>query len=86
MKDTPEHIERLRREMFMALPEEKRQQMWFEMWDVARTLVISSVKQAHPEYSKNEVLAEVFERFHGKEFSSDKREEIKEWIMNYKPR
>ncbi len=79
MKDTSQHIENKFREMLMKRSNEERMMMGFSMFDTAKKIVMSSIKNEDPNISRAKLNEKIFLRFYGSDFS-DKEKKI---IIDY---
>ncbi len=74
--DTHPEIDKLLVERFKQLSGEERVEMATSMFDTARLIVISSIKDKNPDISDLEMDRELLFRFYGSELSSDRIEKI----------
>ena len=83
MKDTSPHIEQKFREMLMARSNEERMLMGISMFYTAQHIVISSIKNEHPNISEEELRVQIFLRFYGSDFSDGEKEKIIAYLRKH---
>ncbi len=83
MKDTSPHIEQKFREMLMARSSEERMMMGFSMFDTAKKIVISSIKNEDPDISLEKLREKIFLRFYGSDFSEFEKEKILAYLKKH---
>ncbi|RJR20281.1 MAG: hypothetical protein C4581_03625 [Nitrospiraceae bacterium] len=76
MNDTSPEIESRFIEMMMRKSGEERLRMGFEMFNMARTQVIASIRIQKPDADLAEISKELFIRFYGQDFSHDESRKI----------
>ena len=76
MYDTVPSVANRFRELMMAKSREQRLRMGCSMYDTAKKIAISAIRQQYPRISSKETKAEVFLRFYGAEFSDSQKEKI----------
>lgn len=77
MNDThPEVTQRIKQAMRKRSNAE-RLRMGCSMYNTAKTLVVSSIKANHPNFTPERLKFEIFLRFYGGEFNSTQHEKIK---------
>lgn len=73
MKDTNPAIEEMFFNMMMARNGVERLRMGFEMYEMARKIVISSILKDNPEISEREMKIFLFNRFYENDLSPETR-------------
>jgi len=81
--DTPEELIQLQRNIILSKTPYERAAMGVDMINTVYKVVTNSILNEHPEATKGEVIALVFERYYKNDFSSEKITEIKQAIINY---
>ncbi len=76
MKDTPEGVERLYREMLLGRSAEDRFLMGCRMFDAARALVLASLGDPGGTDRSPELRVKLFLRTYGQDFDPDTRDRI----------
>jgi hypothetical protein len=76
MTDTSETIQNIYRAMIMSKSGEERLKMGCSMYDTAKAIAISSIKNYNPTISEKELLKEVFLRFYGFDFAEEEKKKI----------
>jgi hypothetical protein len=76
MNDTDPRMEKKMMEMMMSRTASERFEMGCSMFDFAKEIVVSSIKQKNPGISRQELRKEIFLRFYGDDFSPEQREKI----------
>lgn len=76
MKDTPEHVETLYREMLLGRSSEERFLMGCRMFDAARALVRASLADLAATDRSPELRVELFLRTYGQDFDPETRDRI----------
>ncbi|MCH2449335.1 MAG: hypothetical protein MK198_04245 [Gracilimonas sp.] len=84
MKDTPQDILDIQREIIHSKTDEERSLMGAEMVDSVYEMIRSRIKEEGPELSEKEVTAKVFLRYYQKEFSNKQKEQIAAFLINTK--
>ncbi|MEK7271457.1 MAG: hypothetical protein AAB015_00970 [Nitrospirota bacterium] len=84
MKDTSHTVQQEFREMVMKKSGQERLRMGFSMFDMARNIVISSIKAKNQNADLKTILSEIFLRFYGSDFPNNKKEILKE-ILKSRP-
>ncbi|NBC25306.1 MAG: hypothetical protein GVY08_00455 [Bacteroidetes bacterium] len=84
MKDTTPEAERLQREIIHSKTDYARAMMGIDMIESTRKVVMNSIREKKPDLSEREVVAELFVRYHGQEFSPKEIRVIKNGIINFK--
>ena len=84
MKDTSPAVQRQFREMIMKKSGQERLLMGFSMFDMARNIVISSIKTKNQNADSKAILSEIFLRFYGSDFPNNNKEILKE-ILKSRP-
>ena len=77
MNDTPPDVAAAFRTIAMQRTESERALMAFEMFDLARTLMIADIRTQHPDVSDTDLRVKIFERTYGNDFDSAERD----WII-----
>lgn len=83
MKDTTPEAEQLQRDIIHSKTEYERIMMGVDMIESTRKIVMNSIKIENPDLTKREVVAELFERYYGQEFSEEEIQVIKKGIIQY---
>lgn len=73
MKDTNPAIEEMFFNMMMARNGVERLRMGFEMYEMARRIVIASILKDNPEISERNMKISLFNRFYGNDLSPETR-------------
>jgi hypothetical protein len=76
MNDTHPEIAALFRKLMMQKTAEQRLIMGCSMYDAAKQIVRSSISNAHPDITEEQMRKEIFVRFYGHEFSKADRDKI----------
>lgn len=84
MKDTPQYISDIQREIIHSKTDEERSLMGAEMVDSVYEMIRSRIKEEDPELSEKEVTAKVFLRYYQKEFSDKQKDRIAAFLVNTK--
>lgn len=58
--------------------------MGIDMIESVRKIVMNSIRLENPKLVEREVVAELFERYYGQEFSHQEKQKIKQGIIQYK--
>lgn len=74
--DTSPEVEARFTRMLMARSDQERLRMASSMFDLARRLVIASIREQSPGISEVELRQQLFLRFYGDEFSPEQRQKI----------
>lgn len=83
MKDTTREAQQLQRNIIHSKTDHERAMMGIDMIESTRKIVINSIKNEKPHLSEREVIAELFERYYGQEFSREEKQVIKKGIIQY---
>lgn len=86
LKDTPPEILQLQRDIIHSKTDHERAMMGIDMIESVRKIVVNSIKIEKPHLTEREVVAELFERYYGQEFSHEEKQVIKKGIIEYKGR
>lgn len=73
MKDTNPAIEEMFFNMMMVRNGVERLRMGFEMYEMARKIVIASILKDNPEISERNMKISLFNRFYGNDLSPETR-------------
>jgi hypothetical protein len=84
MKDTAPDVEQIQRDIIHSKTDHERAMMGIDMIESTRKIVLNSIKIENSDLTEREVIAELFERYYGHEFSQDEIEIIKKGIIEYK--
>jgi len=76
MFDTHPEIAVRYRDLMMSKTGQERLVMGCSMYDTARQIVLSAVRNRRPEITDAEIKREIFLRFYGQEFSEADREKL----------
>lgn len=76
MNDTHPEIEKKFQEMLMKKSPQERLRMGCEMFDAAKQIVVSSLRQENPNISPAELRQKVFLRFYKDDFTPAQLEKI----------
>lgn len=76
MLDTNKEYQKKQIEIILSKKPSERAIMGVDMIDSVYQIVKNSILRKHPNYSKREIIAEVFKRYYMNDFSKDKIEEI----------
>ena len=80
MNDTTPKIAEKMREMIRGKTPEERLKMGCSMYDFSKHLIIRSILENRPNLSPADLRRELFLRFYGNDFDSEKREKILEHL------
>jgi hypothetical protein len=80
MKDTNPAIEEMFCNMMMARSGEEKLRMGFEMYEMARKIVIASILKDNPGISERDMKISLFNRFYGNDLSPETRKMFIEGI------
>lgn len=83
MKDTTPKAQQLQRSIIHSKTDHERAMMGIDMIESTRKIVINSIKIENPNLTEREVVAELFERYYGQEFSKEEIQIIKKGIIQY---
>ncbi len=83
MKDTTPESEQLQRDIIHSKTEYERIMMGVDMIESTRKIVVNSIKIENPDLTEREVIAELFERYYGQEFSEEEIQVTKKGIIQY---
>jgi len=84
MDDTSPEMKKKYREMLMEKSPQERMRMGMEMTEMARTIVISSIKEAFPDITPSELKQKLFLRFYRRDFSEEQKERILAYLAETK--
>ncbi len=76
MKDTSDKMQKAYEDMIFKKSPGERVAMAFSLFDFAKEIVISSIKEGRPDISKSDLRAEIFLRFYGNDFGEQDKEKI----------
>lgn len=76
MTDTQPEMAKLYHQLLMAKTGEERLMMGCSMFDFAKSIVISSIKNNHPGISPSDLRKELFKRFYQTDFTAVQIEKI----------
>lgn len=82
MKDTSPEIQQQFIKMINKKSGQERLLMGFSMFDMARNIVISSIKTKNKDADLKTILSEIFLRFYGSDFPDNKKEILKEILKS----
>lgn len=82
MTDTPPDVRAAVTALFMQRSESERAMMAFDMFDLARALMIADIRRQHPEITDPELRVQIFERTYGREFDEADRARIAQRIRS----
>lgn len=82
MKDTSPEIQQQFIKMINKKSGQERLLMGFSMFDMARGMVISSIKTKNKDADLKTILSEIFLRFYGSDFPNNKKEILKEILKS----
>lgn len=80
MKDTNPAIEEMFFNMMMARNGVERLRMGFEMYEMARKIIIASILKDNPEIPERDMKISLFNRFYGNDLSSEIKQKFVERI------
>lgn len=83
MKDTTLEAAQLQRDIIHSKTELERVMMGVDMIESTGKVVMNSIKNENPNLSEREIVAELFERYYGHEFTQEEKENIKKGIIQY---
>jgi hypothetical protein len=81
--DTPDELIRLQRNIILSKLPQERAAMGIDMINTVYMVVKNSILKTHPNASKGELIAKIFERYYKNDFSPNKIAEISQAIINY---
>ncbi len=84
MRDTSPELQQQFIKMIGKKSGQERLLMGFSMFDMARNIVISSIKAKNQNADLKTILSEIFLRFYGSDFPNNKKEILKE-ILKSRP-
>ena len=76
MQDTPDHINKIQHDLFLALPLHERFSQGVEMAIEGKKLLEHSIKTSSPGISDIELKIEVFKRMYSGDFTKDQLNDI----------
>ena len=76
MNDTPPDVGAAFRALIMQRTEDERAMMVFEMFDLARLLMIADIRAQQPGITDDELRVQIFERTYGNDFDEDDRRRL----------
>ena len=76
MNDTASIVEQHYHRLLMQKSGEERLRMACSMFDAARAIVKSSIREKFPDISAEEIKEKIFLRFYGHEFNEEQRVKI----------
>ena len=82
MKDTSANTQQVFEDMIFKKTPGERAQMAFSLFNFAKEIVVSSIKESRPDISEGELRAEVFLRFYGDDFSDKDKEKIIRYLKD----
>lgn len=80
MNDTHDSMKLRYHQMLMSRTPLERLKMGFSMYDTAKQIVQSSIRNQNPKISRREMRKETFLRFYGKDFKLDFRDKILKFL------
>ena len=80
MNDTPPDVTAAFRALAMQRTESERVLMAFEMFDLARMLMMGDIRSQHPGITDGELRVKIFERTYGNDFDAADCDRITERI------
>lgn len=83
LKDTPPEILQLQRDIIHSKTDRERAMIGIDMTESVRKIVMNSIRIEMPHLTEREVVAELFERYYGNEFSDEEIRIIKKGIIQY---
>jgi hypothetical protein len=86
MKDTSPEIERMFNDGIMRKTPEERLNITSDMFETAKKLVMSSIRQTHPNIDPVELRIQTFMRFYGHEYQPSELARILSWIKKETPK
>lgn len=84
MKDTTSEAVQLQRDIIHSKTDHERAMMGIDMIESTRKIVMNSIKVKNPDLTEREVVAKLFERYYGHEFTTDEVKKIKKRIIEFK--
>ncbi len=85
MRDTSPELQQQFIKMIGKKSGQERLLMGFSMFDMARNIVISSIKAKNQNADLKTILSEIFLRFYGSDFPNNKKEILKEILKSRSP-
>ena len=82
MIDTPPDLRAAFTALFMRRSHDERAMMTFEMFDMARALMIADIRAHHPGITESELRVQIFERTYGRDFDEADRTRITQRIRH----
>ena len=83
MRDTSPEIQKQFIKMMGKKIGQERLLMGFSMFDMARGIVISSIKSKNKDANLKTIRSEIFLRFYGSDFPNNKKEILKEILKSH---
>jgi len=80
MKDTTPEARDIQLQILLKKSPEERFLLGCDMIDATYFLVKNSIIRQHPDYTEQEIIAAVFERYYQNDFTKEKIQEIKQAI------
>jgi hypothetical protein len=76
MKDTPQHISEIQRQIIHSKTDEERSIMGAEMVDSVYQMIKERIQEKDPSLSTKEITAKIFLRYYQNEFSEQQKQRI----------
>lgn len=83
MNDTTKEMHDKQMEIILSKTPEERFKIGIEMSEAVYRVVKNSIKKENPNLSEREVVAELFKRYYGNEFSKEELHKIVESIKSF---
>ena len=82
MNDTNPEIAARYRNMIMRKSGEERMLIGCSMYDTAKKIILSAIRNNHPGITDDEIKREIFLRFYGPEFNPEERKKLLSEIIS----
>jgi hypothetical protein len=83
MNDTPESIRHKQFEIIYSKPLSEKLKGLFEMTELSMSIIENQITRKHPELTKNELKAKLFEAFYSSDFDKSTIAEITNELKAY---
>ncbi len=83
MNDTSARMQESYERMLLNKSPEERVRMACSLFDFSRELVVSSIKAENPTISRKELQSQIFLRFYGEDFDTEKKQKITSYFLNH---
>lgn len=83
MNDTSARVQERYERMLLNKSPEERVRMACGLFDFSKELVISSIKAENPAISRKELQSQIFLRFYGEDFDTEKKLKIASYFLKH---